>query len=137
MKIIQADNSEYFFWISSDVKDLVAINCWMLEYINFVVLKVHVCSKKAFTCSRMIWWCQIKLSLFSAIALILDRWMTFGLKKNSHLISYLEHSLMCSLNHFVSISFWQILLKVNDGTRNTNSFQWLSSFLGILLIFSK
>ena len=104
---------------------------------KFVALKVHACFKKAFTCSRMIWWRQIKLSLFSATALILGRWMTIGLKKNPHLISYLEHSRMCSLNHFVSISFWQLLLKVSDGTRNTNRFQWLTSFLGILLIFNK
>ena len=42
MKIKWGDNSEEFFESLQDLKDLVDENCWKLEYVNFVVLEVHV-----------------------------------------------------------------------------------------------
>ena len=55
MKIKRAANSEDFFESLQDLKDLVDVNCWKLEYVNFVVLKLYVYSEQTFPGSRIVW----------------------------------------------------------------------------------
>ena len=55
MKTKWADNSEDFVESLLDLKDLVDMNCWKLEYVNFAVLEVSVYSQQVFTCSGMVW----------------------------------------------------------------------------------
>ena len=75
-----------------DLKDLVDVNYWKLEYMNFVVLEV-----------ASIYLCKDSLTVLNKV-------------------------LQSFLNHFVSISFRQLLFKVNYGTMKNNCFQWLISF---------
>ena len=74
MKIKWEDNSEEFFESLRDLKNLVDLNYWKLEYVNFVVLEVYVYSQQAFTSSGIV--CGVKQSserCLSVLEQILDR----------------------------------------------------------------